>query len=63
VFGFAVVTQCPNVLGKILVPRNAWRDKAAYDTMARKLAGLFRQNFAAYQAGVSDEVKAAGPNG
>jgi phosphoenolpyruvate carboxykinase (ATP) len=63
VFGLAVVTQCPNVLGEILVPRNAWPDKAAYDKMARKLAGLFRQNFAAYEAGVSDEVKAAGPNG
>jgi phosphoenolpyruvate carboxykinase (ATP) len=63
VFGLAVVTQCPNVLGEILVPRNAWPDKAAYDTMARKLAGLFRQNFAAYEAGVSDEVNAAGPNG
>jgi phosphoenolpyruvate carboxykinase (ATP) len=63
VFGLAIVTQCPNVLGEILVPRNAWPDKAAYDKMARKLAGLFRQNFAAYEAGVSDEVKAAGPNG
>jgi phosphoenolpyruvate carboxykinase (ATP) len=63
VFGLAVVTQCANVQGQILIPRNAWPDKADYDTMARKLAGLFRQNFAAYEAGVSDEVKAAGPNG
>src|ERR1700693_5912029 len=46
VFGLAVVTQIPNVLGEILVPRNAWPDRAAYDKMARKLAGLFRQNFA-----------------
>jgi hypothetical protein len=27
--------------------------------MAKRLAALFRQNFAAYEAGVSDEVKAA----
>jgi phosphoenolpyruvate carboxykinase (ATP) len=63
VFGLDVVAECPNVPSEILVPRGAWPDKAAYDAMAKRLAALFRQNFAAYEAGVSDEVKAAGPNG
>ena len=61
VFGFDVVTECPNLPAGILVPRNAWADKSAYDTTARKLAGLFRENFKTYEAGASSEVKAAGP--
>ncbi len=61
IFGFDVVTECPNVPSEILVPRNAWADKAAYDATAKKLAGLFSENFKKYEAGASAEVKAAGP--
>jgi phosphoenolpyruvate carboxykinase (ATP) len=60
-FGFEVVVECPNVPSEILVPRNAWEDKAAYDATARKLAGLFKDNFGTYEAGASAEIKAAGP--
>ncbi len=60
-FGFDVITECPNVPSEILVPRHAWADKTAYDAVARKLAGLFKENFKTYEAGVSAEVKAAGP--
>jgi phosphoenolpyruvate carboxykinase (ATP) len=61
VFGFDVVTECPNVPAEILIPRNVWADKAAFDATAKKLAGLFNKNFAAYEGGVSAEVKAGGP--
>ncbi len=61
VFGFDVLTECPGVPPEALVPRNAWTDRAAYDASAKKLATLFRENFAAYEAGVSSEVRAAGP--
>ena len=61
VFGLDVVTRCPNVPEEILVPRNVWSDKAAYEATARKLAALFTKNFATYEAGVSTEVKCAGP--
>ncbi len=61
VFGLDVITQCPNVPSEILIPRNAWSDKAAYESTAKKLAALFTRNFAAYEQGVSAEVKAAGP--
>jgi phosphoenolpyruvate carboxykinase (ATP) len=60
-FGFDVITECPNVPADILIPRNAWTDQSAYDIMARKLAGLFKENFKTHEAGASAEVKAAGP--
>jgi phosphoenolpyruvate carboxykinase (ATP) len=61
VFGFDVVTECPNVPADILIPRNVWADKAAFDATAKRLADLFIKNFEAYEGGVSAEVKAAGP--
>jgi phosphoenolpyruvate carboxykinase (ATP) len=61
VFGFDVVTACPNVPEELLIPRATWPDKSAYDATARKLAGLFRENFKQYEAGVSPEVCDAGP--
>jgi phosphoenolpyruvate carboxykinase (ATP) len=56
-----VGTECPNVPAEILVPRNAWADKAAYDATAAKLAGLFKDNFKKYETGASAEVQAASP--
>jgi phosphoenolpyruvate carboxykinase (ATP) len=61
VFGLTVPTSCPDVPAEILIPRNTWTDKAAYDEKARRVASLFRDNFKKYEAGVSDEVRAAGP--
>jgi phosphoenolpyruvate carboxykinase (ATP) len=57
VFGFNVITECPGVPADILIPRNTWADKSAYDAAAQNLAGLFRANFATYESGVSAEVK------
>ena len=61
VFGFEVPTECPNVPSDILIPRNTWDDKAAYDKTARKLADLFTEHFAQYEAGASEDIVAAGP--
>ena len=63
VFGFDVVTACEGVPGEILIPRMSWKDKAAYDQTARKLAGLFRENFKTYAEGVKPNVLNAGPVG
>ncbi len=60
-FGLEMVTSCPGVPDEILVPRNTWNDPAAYDEAAKKLAGLFHENFKSYADGVSKEVLAAGP--
>jgi phosphoenolpyruvate carboxykinase (ATP) len=57
VFGLDVVNKCPNVPSEILVPRDIWSDKNAYETTAKKLARLFANNFATYEGGVSAEVK------
>jgi len=61
VFGFDVILECPGVPAEALVPRKAWADKAAYDASAKKLAGLFRENFKIYESGVSSDVRGAGP--
>ena len=61
VFGFEVPRAAPGVDAAILDPRATWADKDAYDAQARKLAGMFRENFAAFAPHVSDAVRAAAP--
>ena len=63
VFGFDVVASCPDVPEEILIPRQTWADKDAYDKAAKKLAKLFCENFETYAKGVSKDVLAAGPKG
>jgi phosphoenolpyruvate carboxykinase (ATP) len=61
VFGFDVVAECPQAPTEILTPRNVWADKVAYETTAKKLAGLFIENFRKYESGTDAEVKPASP--
>lgn len=61
VFGMAMPTTCPNVPAEILIPRNTWADKEAYDKTANHLAGLFVKNFDKYAAEASAEIMAAAP--
>jgi phosphoenolpyruvate carboxykinase (ATP) len=61
VFGFAIVKDCPGVSAEILLPRNTWSDKAAYDATAKKLAALFRDNFKQYASNAAAEIQGAGP--
>jgi phosphoenolpyruvate carboxykinase (ATP) len=60
-FGLSVVTQCEGCPSDVLVPRRVWKNPAEYDTQAKKLGALFRENFARYADGASDETLAAGP--
>ncbi|MEO8437895.1 MAG: phosphoenolpyruvate carboxykinase (ATP), partial [Chloroflexota bacterium] len=60
-FGLAVPTSCREVPETFLDPRTTWADKDAYDASARKLAAMFRANFADYADGVSPAIAAAGP--
>jgi phosphoenolpyruvate carboxykinase (ATP) len=61
IFRVAVPVAVPGVPDEVLVPRNNWPDPAAYDAAARKLAGMFHDNFAKYADGVTAEIRDAGP--
>ena len=45
IFRLRFPTSCPGVDSGILDPRAPWSDKSAYDANARKLRGMFRENF------------------
>lgn len=49
IFGLAVPTSCPNVPSEILMPRNTWADKDAYDAKAKELVAKFEENFRKFQ--------------
>ena len=61
IFGMLMPTSCPNVPTEILNPRSTWKDSAAYDITANKLAKEFIKNFEKYAAGVTPEILAAAP--
>ncbi len=61
VFGLEVPRSVPDVPREVLSPRETWKDPAAYDAQALRLAGMFRENFARYAAEVPEPVRAAGP--
>lgn len=61
VFGFEVPVAVPGVPTEVLTPRNTWPDQTAYDAQAKKLADMFRKNFAAFAGQVPAAVAAAGP--
>lgn len=61
VFGFQVPTAVQHVPAEVLDPRGTWKDPAAYDAQAAKLAGMFADNFKAFAAQVPPAVAQAGP--
>ncbi|HEU4990590.1 MAG TPA: phosphoenolpyruvate carboxykinase (ATP) [Gemmatimonadaceae bacterium] len=61
VFGLHVPTAIPGVPSEVLRPRETWKDKAAYDAQARKLAGMFNENFQQFAGKVEEAVRNAGP--
>ena len=60
VFGLAVPIEIDGVPSKVLTPRATWSDPAAYDAQAKKLAGMFRENFEKF-GNVEAATKNAGP--
>ncbi len=61
VFGLSVPKSCAGVPSEILMPRNTWQDKEAYDQKAKELAARFKEHFREYEEYVDDAVRQAGP--
>ena len=61
IFGFQVPTTLTGVPEDVCNPRNAWDDKDAYDSQARKLAKMFRDNFRQYVGPDNTDYSVFGP--
>ncbi len=60
-FGLQIPKTCPDVPAEVLNPKNTWEDKEKYDATAKKLAGMFVENFKEFEEGTSEAIKAAAP--
>ncbi|TKT82780.1 phosphoenolpyruvate carboxykinase [Aquamicrobium sp. LC103] len=60
-FGFEVPVEVPGVDTSILDPRSTWQDKDAYDAQARKLVGMFIDNFTKFEEHVDANIRSAAP--
>jgi phosphoenolpyruvate carboxykinase (ATP) len=58
-FGLTVPESCPEVPTDVLIARNTWSDKGAYDQTARDLTKRFETNFKKFEDYVGPEVKKA----
>ena len=61
VFQVEIPAECPGVPEELLTPINTWKDKAAYHTAAKKLAGLFAENVKKFKGEMSEDILNAGP--
>jgi phosphoenolpyruvate carboxykinase (ATP) len=61
VFGLAMPTAVPDVPSELLLPRETWSDKDAYDATANKLAAAFVKNFQKYADFANAEILAGAP--
>jgi phosphoenolpyruvate carboxykinase (ATP) len=62
IFDLAIPTALDGVTTEVLNPKNTWEDKEAYDTMLKKLAGMFQENFHRYDdKGSEFNYASAGP--
>ena len=61
VFGLGVPQGIADVPREVLEPRQTWSDKGAYDAQAKKLAGMFRENFERYSDQATSAIRAAAP--
>jgi phosphoenolpyruvate carboxykinase (ATP) len=62
VFNLEVPQSVPGVPAEVLDPRGTWKNGSDYDAQAKKLAGMFIDNFKSFEGEAAAEVKAAGPN-
>ena len=63
IFGLPIPAEVEGVPSEVLNPRNTWKDSAAYDAQAKKLAGMFQENIKKFGTAVSADILGAGPKG
>jgi phosphoenolpyruvate carboxykinase (ATP) len=61
IFGLSVPTEVPGVPAAVMRPRDTWKDAAAYDTQAKKLAEMFRKNLEKFGDRIDAKTRDAGP--
>ncbi|MES2143187.1 MAG: phosphoenolpyruvate carboxykinase [Pseudomonadota bacterium] len=57
-FGFDVPVAVTGVEPALLHPRDTWADQSAYDLQARKLVGMFADNFGQYVPHIDANIRA-----
>lgn len=60
IFGLEIPMHVPGVPDEVLIPKNTWQDKAAYEKTAQELAMKFHNNFKKFTKADEDIVN-AGP--
>ena len=60
-FNLEIPTAVEGVPPEIMIPKNTWEDKEAYDRQADELAQMFISNFSKKYPDMPDEISAAGP--
>ena len=63
IFGLPIPSSVDGVPTEVLNPRNTWKDGAAYDAQAKKLAAMFQENIKKFGSAVSGAILGAGPKG
>ncbi|MBC8090148.1 MAG: phosphoenolpyruvate carboxykinase (ATP) [Phycisphaerae bacterium] len=63
IFGLHMPVSIEGVPSEVLDPRATWKDGAAYDAQAQKLAGMFRDNITKFGDVVPANILEAGPKG
>ncbi|MBM3449586.1 MAG: phosphoenolpyruvate carboxykinase (ATP) [Armatimonadetes bacterium] len=61
VFRLLVPEQVPGIPMELLTPRRTWATADSFDAQARRLAGMFVENFKQFEANVEPRVREAGP--
>ncbi len=61
IFGVEIPLSCEGVPNEVLVPRDTWEDKEAYDKTAKNLAERFVKNFKQFEDFVSEDIRNAQP--
>ncbi|MFD1361416.1 phosphoenolpyruvate carboxykinase (ATP) [Lentibacillus salinarum] len=60
IFGLEIPLHVPGVPDDVLIPKNTWADKKAYETEAQALAVKFHSNFNKFTK-ASEQIRNAGP--